>query len=137
MRVSSTSRAIAALIAVAAGVAGPSTALAHGLEHARAGRMPVRDAHASTDSIHHHDHAGDTDDSRAVASPRSDDHAHPRVEAGPTGRASLWLPVVVPVSAAILIDARPVAVAPIVRDEDVPRSGTTDPPPKLRAPPIR
>lgn len=137
MRFSFASRVVAALIAVAAGLAGPSTALAHGLEHTPTAHAPVWEEHASMDPAHGHHHARDADGATTVTSPRSDDHPHPRMEAGPTGRATSWSPAAMPVTTAVLFDTLPSVAAPVVLPEEVPRSGTTDPPPKLRAPPVR
>jgi hypothetical protein len=125
-------RALAAVLAIAAGSVVSVTSVAHGLAHAS--------SHHEHDFGHEHgppagpgfDHGQEAIDNEPV-----DDHAHPRIELAPVAKLAAWAvivthhvlqaPAAVPERASVIVthDRLPGPAPP----------GT--PPPRLRAPPIR
>lgn len=135
MRTSLAHRVLALLIGLAAGLAGPSTALAHGLahsweahaaEHARAG--------ITADS---HDHAPAQDGGPTLSHPDGPDHPHPRIQVAPATRVD----ALVSVAALVVVFTwrEPVVspALPIPALDRLPSSRPPgSPPPSLRAPPL-
>jgi len=124
-------RVLAAIIAVAAGLAMPGTALAHGFAHARASHAHDEHQHAAPVA---ETHAGGESDSLALES--GEDHGHPRVEVAPTARLDIWTPAdvtVVPVTFGEITQH----TSPVLAEARLPGPAPPGaPPPRLRAPPL-